>query len=170
MSSHETIDPAFGEALARTGQALIVSLAALESAFRRLHPPDFGRIRPQLGPAHEELDDALGGLLALEAPQPLDAFRVEFVASAELARSALAGLVDPAHHAIARGELAVRRRIIGGKADHLLGALGRLVVPLGDEMGEGAADQPDRDETVVRAQAVRPFVALDGRVRLIETR
>jgi phospholipase/carboxylesterase len=95
MSSHETIDPAFGKALARTGQALIVSLAALESAFRRLHPPDFERIRPQLGPAHDELDDALGGLLALEAPQPLDAFRVEFVASAELARDALAGLVDP---------------------------------------------------------------------------
>jgi phospholipase/carboxylesterase len=95
MSSHEAIDPAFGEALTTTGQTLILSLAALESAFRRLHPPDFGRIRPQLAPVHDELDGALCALLALEAPQILDAFRVELVASAELARDALTGLVDP---------------------------------------------------------------------------
>jgi phospholipase/carboxylesterase len=95
MSSHETIDPLFGKALARTGQALIVGLAALEGAFRRLHPPDFGKIRPQLAPVREELDAALSGLRALDAPEALDAFRAELVASAEQARDALAGLVDP---------------------------------------------------------------------------
>ncbi len=95
MSSQEMIDPIFGEALARTGQALLESLAALEGAFRRLHPPDFGRIRPQLAPMHEELDRSLGGFLELEAPDALEGFRAEFVASAELARDALAGLVDP---------------------------------------------------------------------------
>jgi phospholipase/carboxylesterase len=94
VPSDQTLDPVFGARLGKLGQALLAGLAALEGAFRRLHPPELDRILVQLAPALERLDAALADWSDLDGPKELGAFRQELSAAGQQARDALAGLVE----------------------------------------------------------------------------
>ncbi len=129
MSSEERIDPVFSKALSGLGQSLLAGLSALEGAFRRLHPPDFGRIRSQLAPAHVALAEAIKTLSSLEAPDALGDFRSDLISAAVLARDALAGLVEPppAAEAVTRALLSMHEH---ARAQALLYPLRHALPPV----------------------------------------
>lgn len=94
LAEADPIDPIFGRALGRLGQAVLAGLSALEGAMRRLHPPALAQIRSQLVPVHGELEDALASFRAVGTPDALAPFREEFLAAAEIASDALGGLAE----------------------------------------------------------------------------
>ena len=88
------VDLAFGAAVGQLGPRLLGGLAALEQAFRRLHPPDIPALRSRLAPARDALEEALAEFDEVEAPASLEEFRARLVQSAQLTTESLAGIVD----------------------------------------------------------------------------
>ncbi len=85
---------ALGLAVGQLGPALLQSLAALEIAFRQLHPPNLPKLRAGLIPVREALDAALSNFDQIETPSSLLRFREQLGEAAQLAAEALAGIVE----------------------------------------------------------------------------
>ena len=121
MSNHD--DPLFFERLGRLGPSLLLALDALETAKRRLHPPDLEGLRAGLEPIRSGLVESLEPFAATPFPESTRNFREQLVASARTTREALdrflagdagpAGLLEAMHlHCRAQRELYPLRRIL----------------------------------------------------------
>jgi phospholipase/carboxylesterase len=89
------LPPAYARSLAAAGGASLAGLQGLEWAQRRLHPPETPRLRSQLGPVRDRLDEALDGLRAEAPPPGLAPFHEQLVAGAGETLAALGLFLDP---------------------------------------------------------------------------
>jgi len=89
-------DERFENSLARTGTALLKTLAAFEAAQRRLHPPDIPQLREHMGPLGGELGSALDELRTLEAPAEIQAVVTTLADAAELAHAGCVSFCEDA--------------------------------------------------------------------------
>lgn len=154
MENFAPIDPAFGNALGRLGPRLLGGLAALELAFRRLHPPEIEALRVRIGPVRDALAEALAEFEALRPDAGLAPFHSELVRAVESLRDALSGLADPprGEDGIARVLLAMHQHALG---QALLYPLRQALPPVSEffaepfcrdrlaslEAGEGSSDE-----------------------------
>lgn len=94
--AHDTGLPAnYARAVAAVGGASLAGLQGLEWAQRRLHPPDTPRLRQQLGPVRDRLEEALEDFGAAETPAELAPFHEQLGAGAAETLAALGLFLDP---------------------------------------------------------------------------
>ena len=94
-SGAPVIPEAWGRAMAEVGATSLASLQALETTFRRLHPPEIDALKERLAPARERLDAAVDGFRRSEAPSGLEAFHAQLLAGADLTLDALERFLAP---------------------------------------------------------------------------
>lgn len=128
--STTALPPAYARALAAAGAASLAGLQGLEWAQRRLHPPDMPRLRSQLGPVRDRLEDALDALGAADPPPELLALHEQLAAGAGETLAALRLFLDsaPPAEAVARVLESGRR---GCRALEALYPLRSVLPPLG---------------------------------------
>jgi phospholipase/carboxylesterase len=142
------IPDAYGRALARLGASLLRALAALETAERRLHPPDIPQLREALAPLRERLLAALRSFGEAPVPPDLAAFHARLAEGADHTARALEAFLDeaPRERAVARILEAMRERCCAQRA---LYPLRQALPPVGcffvEKPFPGALDRLDRD-------------------------
>lgn len=128
----------YRDALAASGGALLSALSGLESALRRLHPPEIGSLRAGLAPVLERLITTRRALEAAEPPDGLVELHRHFAWVLDLAAGALERFVEPAppHETAPRMLEAMRRH---ARAQEALYPLRRVFPPVGAWFLEPAA-------------------------------
>jgi len=131
------LTPGYARALAATGGASLAGLQGLEWAQRRLHPPDTPRLRQQLGPVRDRLEEALDDFRAAEAPTELTPFHEQVAAGAAETLAALDLFLDPGppDRAVARVLGSLQR---GCRALEAFYPLRAVLPPLGRHFVESA--------------------------------
>lgn len=111
MTDDGELPSGYAQALAAAGGASLAGLQGLEWAQRRLHPPEAPRLRQQLGPVRDRLEEALDGFARATPPPGLEPFHAQLSAGAGETLGALARFLDPAppHEAVARVLESMRR-------------------------------------------------------------
>lgn len=152
------MEEAYPARVARLGGATLAGLSALETAERRLHPPDLAELRRALSLPRDRLEAALEEFRA-GAPddETLRPFHERFEAGAALALDALARFVDPGppHEATLRilGALATHRRAQAA------------LYPLRDTLpaiGRWFLEAPLRDADSARTRAITADTRREG--------
>lgn len=94
----------YADALATIGIATLDVLGGMESALRRLDPPELPALRRDLAPYRDALAGEVSKFRATEPPGELAAFHERFLEGAALAERAASLFLDtpPPHEAIAR--------------------------------------------------------------------
>ena len=84
MNGHDEsgLPAGYARALAATGGASLAGLEGLEWAQRRLHPPETPRLRQQLGPVRDRLEEALDALGSVAPPPGIEPFHAQLASGA----------------------------------------------------------------------------------------
>jgi phospholipase/carboxylesterase len=131
------LPPGYARALAATGGAALAGLQGLEWAQRRLHPPDTPRLRQQLGPLRDRLEEALDDFRTTDAPSGLARFHEQLATGAGETLTALGLFLDPAppDQAVARVLGSLQR---GCRALEAFYPLRAVLPPVGRHFAEPA--------------------------------
>lgn len=121
----------YRERLARSGGALLAALSALETALRRLHPPEIAGLREELRPFRERLAAAREALETASPPSDLLELHRHWSEAVGLADRALETFVAPApaHEAAPRMLEAMSQH---ARAQEALYPLRRVFPPVSD--------------------------------------
>jgi len=131
-------ESAWQERVAESGAALLNGLAALEAAFRRLHPPEIEGLRRELTPRLSALGESRDALEAFAPPPDLADLHRHWCHVVTLGGRALEGFLAPAPPEAAAPRILEAMRL-HARAQEALFPFRRIFPPVSDFFFEPAA-------------------------------